>query len=159
MHEFDMINHRCKFPIFSNKLSPNYGLTCGPIKRVTMAWHVPVFVPPVNTQAPVVLAAFSNPFRISCKINSWKEGEVGNKLMKSELCHRFCYFFLFLYRFKGSCKINWEKLWHHSYHPNEQQIATGEFEFEPMEKRKETNEIFIYSSSPRLFTSDPSVAP
>lgn len=58
--------------------------------------------------------------------------------MKSKLCHRFCYFFIFffLYRFKGIGKINWEKLWHHSYHPNEQQIATGEFECEPMEKRR-----------------------
>lgn len=30
-----------------------------------LANKLPVFVPPVNTHAPVVLAAFSNPFRIS----------------------------------------------------------------------------------------------
>lgn len=30
-----------------------------------LANKLPVFVPPVNTQAPVVLAAFNNPRRIS----------------------------------------------------------------------------------------------
>lgn len=32
---------------------------------VELANKLPVFVPPVNTHAPVVFAAFNNPFRIS----------------------------------------------------------------------------------------------
>lgn len=37
--------------------------------------NLPVLVPPVNIQAPVVLAAFRSPLRISCV----GEGEVGVK--------------------------------------------------------------------------------
>lgn len=37
-----------------------------------LANKLPVFVPPVNTHAPVVFAAFNNPFRISYSILKWR---------------------------------------------------------------------------------------
>lgn len=43
-------------------------------------YYSPVFVPPVNTQAPVVLAAFKSPFRISCGPEEQKKNR--SRLMK-----------------------------------------------------------------------------